>query len=76
MQVLSEFFGGRIISRYSWPPRSPDLSPPDFYLWEFLKGNVYKNNPHVSEELKQNTELFISKVTAETLHRVASNRRK
>jgi hypothetical protein len=41
-----------------------------------LKENVYKNNPHTSEELKQNTELCISNVTAETLHQVALNMRK
>jgi hypothetical protein len=35
MQMLSEFLGGRIISRNLCPPRSPDLSPPDFYLWRF-----------------------------------------
>jgi hypothetical protein len=76
MQMLNDFFGGRIISRNLWPPRSPDLSPPDFYLWGFLKENVYKNNPHTLEEPKQNTELGISNVTTETLHRVASNMRK
>jgi hypothetical protein len=59
-----------------WPPRSPDLSPPDLYLWGLLKENVYKNNPHTLEELKQNVELYISNVTAETLHRVVSNMRK
>jgi hypothetical protein len=58
------------------PPQSPDLSPPDFYLWGFLKENVYKNNSHTLEELKQNTELCISNVTAETLQQVASNMRK
>jgi hypothetical protein len=57
MQMLSEFFGGCIISLNLWSSRSPDLSPPDFYLWGFLKENVYKNNPHTLEELKQNTEL-------------------
>jgi hypothetical protein len=31
MQMLSEFFGGRIISRNLWPPRSP----PDIYFWGF-----------------------------------------
>jgi hypothetical protein len=76
MQMLSEFFGGRVISRNLWPPRSPDLSPPDFCLWRVLKENVYKNNPHTSEEFKQNTELCISNVTAETLHPVASITRK
>jgi hypothetical protein len=30
MQMLNEFFGGRIISRNLWPPQSLDLWPPDF----------------------------------------------
>jgi hypothetical protein len=76
IQMLSEFFGGRIISRNLCPPRSPYISPPDFCLWGFLKQNVCKNNPYTFEELKQNIELCISNVTAETLHRVASNMRK
>jgi hypothetical protein len=38
-----------------------------------LKVNVHKNNPHTSEELKQNITLCISNVTAETPHRVVSN---
>jgi hypothetical protein len=73
MQMLSEFFGGCIISRNFWPPRSPDLSPSDLYLWVFLKENMYKNNAHTQEELKQNIELCISNVTAETHHRVESD---
>jgi hypothetical protein len=35
-----------------------------------------KNNLHILEEFKQNIELCISNVTAETLHRVASDMRK
>jgi hypothetical protein len=41
-----------------------------------LKENMYKNNPQTSEKLKQNNDLWISHLTAETLHRVASNMRK
>jgi hypothetical protein len=74
--MLSDFFNGRIISRNLWLPRSPDLSPQDFYLCGFLKENVYKNNPHTSEELEQNTELCISNITAENFHRVALDMRK
>ena len=33
-------------------PHSPDLNPPDFYLWGFLKDNVYQGNPQTIEELK------------------------
>jgi hypothetical protein len=47
-----------------------------FLYLGFLKENVYKNNPHTSEELKQSYELFISNVTTETLHLVASDMRK
>ena len=32
MNLLKEFFGDRIISKDVWPPRSPNLNPPDFYL--------------------------------------------
>jgi hypothetical protein len=76
MQMLSEFFSGRVISRNLWRLRSPDLSPPDFYTWGGLKENVYKSNPRTLEKLKQNTEVCISNVTVETLHLVASDMRK
>jgi hypothetical protein len=39
----------------------------------FFKENIYKNNLYTSEELKQNTKLCISDVTAKTLYQVASN---
>jgi hypothetical protein len=50
MQFLREFFGDHLISKGLWPPRSPDLSPADF----FLKGIIYKNNPHTLDDLKRN----------------------
>jgi hypothetical protein len=25
----------------SWPPRSPDITPQDFFLWRFVKGRVH-----------------------------------
>jgi hypothetical protein len=64
MQILSEFFGGRIISRNLCPPWFLDLSLPDSYLWGFLKENVYKISSHTFEELNQNFELCISNITA------------
>lgn len=27
----------------NWPPRSPDWSPMNFFMWEFLKSKVYAN---------------------------------
>jgi len=28
-----------------WPPRSPDLTAADFFLWEYLKAKVYVDKP-------------------------------
>jgi hypothetical protein len=56
-----------------WPPRSPDLSPPDFFLWGYLKGNVYKNNPHTVEELKNNITTASTSINIQVLHKVAPN---
>ena len=35
-------------------PRSLDLTPPYFFTWEYLKGNVYINMPNTLHELKNN----------------------
>ena len=48
LKLLQETFEDRIISRgcdFPWPPRSPDLSPPDFFLWGYLKERVYLSKP-------------------------------
>ena len=29
----------------TWPPRSPDLTACDFFLWGFVKSNIYKSCP-------------------------------
>ncbi|XP_050314555.1 phosphate carrier protein, mitochondrial-like isoform X1 [Anthonomus grandis grandis] len=45
MQVLREMFPGRLLSLrgdISWPARSPDLTPCDFFLWGYLKAEVFK----------------------------------
>ena len=40
---LNDHFPGRWIGREGpipWPPRSPDITPHDFFLWGFVKDNV------------------------------------
>lgn len=48
----------------NWPPWSPDLTAPDFFLWSNLRYHVYRNRPHNLEELKSAQKL---KTTHETL---------
>jgi hypothetical protein len=52
MVAIQEVFEDRKISRELWPPRSPDFSFCDFYLWGNLKGKIYKNNPRNTEALQ------------------------
>ena len=52
---LEDRFHGRIISlktEQPWPPHSPDLNPPDFFLWGYLKDRVYTSKPWTIQELK------------------------
>ena len=52
---LQQRFPDRPISRRcntQGTPHSPDLNPPDFYLWGYLKDRVYGNNPQTIPDLK------------------------
>ena len=43
-EYLKTRFPGRWIGRaapIAWPPRSPDLTPLDFFLWGFVKDRVF-----------------------------------
>lgn len=48
-------FGEQWIGRFGpvrWPPRSPDLTPMDFFLWGYVKGEVYATDVSTVEELR------------------------
>jgi hypothetical protein len=67
MEMLKRFFDDRIISKNLWPPRSPDLTPPDYFLWGYLKQVVYSNLPQTVEDLKQNIKVDISNISQENV---------
>lgn len=76
MAILREIFGSRIISRFSdfkWPPRSPDLTAPDFFLWGYLKGKVYANKPRTIQQLKANIREEVGALGPEILRKVMEN---
>jgi hypothetical protein len=74
MVLLRQFFGEKLISKGLWPPRSPDLSPPDFFLWGHLKVHVYDSNPHTTEDMKANISEPVASINQRTLRRVAQNK--
>ena len=53
---LHQLFGNRVISlneEVEWPPRSPDLTPLDFFLWGHLKSRIFSSPPANIEELRR-----------------------
>ena len=56
MTTARNMFPGHPISLFRdvpWPPRSPDLSTRDFFLWRYLKSRVYAHNPRTLSDLKE-----------------------
>jgi len=57
-----------------WPPRPPDLSPPDFFfLWGAMKNSVYSNNTHIIDDLKMVITEYIWNVDRAILDTVFEN---
>jgi hypothetical protein len=60
-EYLNTRFSGRWIGRaapIAWPPRSPDLTPPNFFFWEFIKDRVYV------PPLPENIAALLTRITA------------
>jgi hypothetical protein len=59
---MNEQFGGKWIGHggpIEWPPRSPDLTPPDYFLWGYFKDKVYAKESSTLEGLKAANILYI-----------------
>lgn len=81
-EYLDEHFPGRVIGLgykdrygegYDWPPYSPDLNPLDFWLWGYLKDEVYKRSPKTIEEMKTTVQNVIAKIGENTRRSVLLN---
>ena len=73
---IKNHFGSRVISRkcdHEWAPYSPDLSPPDYYLWGFLKDRVYATKPRTLGELKKKIREEMRSISRTTCKSVMQN---
>ena len=55
MDVLRGLFPAHLISLHDdigWPARSPDLSPCKYFLWGYVKGEMYKHRLTTIDGLK------------------------
>lgn len=72
-QYLNHVFPGRWLGRNgptAWAPRSPDLTPPDFFLWGYVKDVVFKTPVPTIRDLKQRITAAIESVTPAMLENV------
>lgn len=69
-EFLDMHFPGRWVGRDGpilWPPRSPDLTPLDFFLWGYVKDIVYKTPVTSLDELKLRIVAAIETVSPQML---------
>jgi len=67
---LDEHLHGRWIGRrgfQEWPPRSPDLTICDFWLWSFVKDNVYRSRPATVQEMRDSIEISLTNIPTEMI---------
>lgn len=60
-------------SEFPWPPRSPDLSPLDYFLWGYVKDHVFRSKPASLDELKKEVREVIASINSEMLGKVIAN---
>jgi len=76
MAVLRPLFPNHVISRSGdilWPPRSPDLSTCDFFLWGYLKSRVFESKPRTLDELKASIQHQINLINSDLLEKVEAS---
>ena len=62
---------GRDSPNLPWPPRSPDLTPCDFFVWGFVKSKVYVTRPANIPELKDRIRAAFAEITVEMRKKAA-----
>ena len=76
IEWLKQHFKKRIVSRrcqIEWPPYSLDPSPPDFYMWGYLKNKVYEEKPRDLNQLKEKIKDEINAIKGPDLKAVIQN---
>ena len=65
-QVMNEIFDEKWIGRggpIPWPPRSPDLTSPDYFLWGFDEEPAMAVAPTTPDDMKERIRRACTKIT-------------
>ncbi|GBN72744.1 hypothetical protein AVEN_134293-1 [Araneus ventricosus] len=74
--LRQQFKDARVISRHfptAWPARSPDITPCDFWLWGFLKDNIYCKRPASLPDLKDRIRCHVLDIPTDSLRSAMGN---
>ena len=69
-QVINEIFDEKWIGRggpVAWPPRSPDLTSPNYFLWGFDKERVMVVAPTTPDDMKERIRRAWTEITPQVL---------
>lgn len=62
-EMLIQQFGENFIATHGpvpWPARSPDLTPLDYFLWGYVKNEIYKDTYNAIDDLKRSLENILN----------------
>ncbi|GFU42332.1 DUF4817 domain-containing protein [Trichonephila clavipes] len=59
--------------RVNWPPRSCDLTPLDYFLWNYVKSLVYADKLQTLDHLEDNIRRVIADIRPQMLEKVIEN---
>jgi hypothetical protein len=77
-EFLREMFPAHVVSLrgdIGWPPHSPNLTPCDFFLWDYLKAQVYQHRPQTLEAIKEAITQEVAAIPPKMTRRVMENYR-
>ena len=73
LRILRHLFGRRVISlgtAHPWPPRLPDLTPMDYFVWPYVKDRVYAAAPQTRDDMCDQIREVFRTITPEMLRNV------
>ena len=76
INLLKGQFGDNFISRngpVNWPPKSCDLTLPDYFLWGYVRSRVYVNKTTTLEGLEVNINPVINEIRPEIFEKLIKN---
>jgi len=75
-EFVNEHHNGIWIGRrgpVEWPPNSPDMTSPDFFLWGYVKNVVFAQRPTTREDMMDRIRRACAAIPRETLLRTVDS---